>query len=136
MKKEKLNGSCLCGNIQYQVQGPIKWCANCHCTRCQRSHGSGFVTWVGVLKHQFNLIKQSTSIKWYPSSEKSEYGFCPICGTSLLFRSEKWPDEIHFTLANITSDHQLKPTAHAYFDTHVDWLNFEDDLEKYSDPNK
>ena len=53
----------------------------------------------------------------------------------MLFRSTKWEDEIHITLANIAMDIGLKPQAHVYFDTHVDWLNFDDELERHVDPD-
>jgi len=63
-----------------------------------------------------------------------EYGFCSRCGSSMLFRSTKWADEIHITLANVQNDIGLQPQAHVYFDTHVDWLNFDDELKRHVDP--
>ena len=53
----------------------------------------------------------------------------------MLFRSTKWADKIHITLANVTVDIGLEPQAHAYFDTHVDWLNFDDELKRHVDPD-
>ena len=85
-------------------------------------------------KH-FTLEKGEKLLRWASSSKKSEYGFCGRCGSSMLFRSTKWEDEIHITLANIAMDIGLKPQAHVYFDTHVDWLNFEDTLERHVDPD-
>ncbi len=134
MDKIFIEGSCLCGNITFKVDKKNKWCANCHCTRCQRSHGSGFVTWIGVVEHACHISEDTIPLKWYSSSKRSQYGFCPICGTSLFYRSEKYPGEIDITLANVSSKHKLKPTGHAYFDTHVDWLVFDDDLERSPDP--
>ena len=53
----------------------------------------------------------------------------------MLFRSTKWIDDIHITLANVNADIGIKPKAHVYFDTHVDWLNFEDGLKRHVDPD-
>ena len=111
-KHRKVTGECLCGQIEFTVELPEKWCAHCHCTRCQRSHGAGFVTWFGVNKEYFTLEKGEKLLKWVPSSKKSEYGFCSRCGSSMLFRSTKWADEIHITLANVQNDIGLQPQAH------------------------
>ncbi len=135
-KSNSISGSCLCGEVEFLFSLPIKWCANCHCTRCQRSHGAGFVTWVGINKNQFFLKKGNTLLNWVSSSKKSKYGFCSKCGSSILFKSTKWEGEIHITLANLHPPHNLKPQAHAYFDTHVEWLNFNDGLKRIDDPNK
>lgn len=85
-------------------------------------------------KEYFTLEKGEKLLKWVPSSKKSEYGFCSRCGSSMLFRSTKWADEIHITLANVQNDIGLQPQAHVYFDTHVDWLNFDDELKRHVDP--
>ena len=56
--------------------------------------------------------------------------FCSKCGSSILFKSTKWQGEIHITLANLNLSFDIKPQAHAYFDTHVDWLNFDDGIKR------
>ena len=40
-------GHCLCGAVRFAAQLPSRWVAHCHCSRCQRAHGAGFVTWAG-----------------------------------------------------------------------------------------
>lgn len=88
---------------------PIKWCANGHCTRCQRSYSAGFVTWVGINENQFSLEKGKGVLTWASSSKKSKYGFCSKCGSSILFKSTKWDCEIHITLANLHFSVGIKP---------------------------
>jgi hypothetical protein len=134
-KNRKVSGACLCGKVKFQIEMPVKWCAHCHCTRCRKSHGAGFVTWFGVNNKHFKFLKGEKILRWFSSSKKSEYGFCSLCGSSMLFRSTKWIDEIHITLANVNTDIEIKPKAHVYFDTHVDWLNFEDGLKRHVDPD-
>ena len=133
-KRNKITGDCLCGTVQFTVSIPIKWCAHCHCTRCRRSHGAGFVTWFGVNKRNFKLKSGNDHLSWYHSSEKSQYGFCINCGSSIFFKSKKWKNEIHITLANLENDHGIIPTAHVYFDTHVDWVPTDERLEQFADP--
>lgn len=125
------SGSCLCGGIQFRCETPSLWCAHCHCSLCRRAHGTAFVTWVGIDEKKFTLISKDT-LCWYRSSSDSERGFCATCGSTLFFRSERWPGEIHVARANIDSEIDLEPSAHAYWNGHVDWFECKDELPKKS----
>ena len=53
---------------------------------CQQAHGAAFVTWVGVLKDQFEFLSEEKHLNWYASSDAESRGYCNRCGTTLLFR--------------------------------------------------
>lgn len=122
------NGSCLCGAVQFRVQAPTLWCAHCHCTMCQRAHGAAFVTWVGAAEDRVTI--DDSRLMWHQSSDQAERGFCSICGSSLFFRSKRWPGEVHITRANINGDIDREPDGHAFYDRHVSWFKTSDDLPK------
>ncbi len=50
-----VSGRCFCGAVRFQFALPTLFCCHCHCTMCRRSHGAGFVTWVAVPRHGFEL---------------------------------------------------------------------------------
>ena len=122
-------GECLCGTIKLEIDPPTKWCAHCHCTACRRAHGSAFVTWFGVLLEQFRIVSGEEDLRWYQSSKEARRGFCKKCGSTMLFQSSRWPDEIHVALSNILGEIDRSPTAHVYYDTHVEWFSVNDDLK-------
>ena len=35
-------GSCLCGEVAYEVEGALEHTHHCHCTYCRKSHGTPF----------------------------------------------------------------------------------------------
>ena len=39
-------GSCLCGRVSYEFDGPISLMMNCHCSMCRKHHGSAYATFV------------------------------------------------------------------------------------------
>ena len=133
-KSSEISVFCLCKGLQFKVSLPVKWCSNCHCTRCQKGHGAGFVTWVGFKKDNFIIVKGKELLQWYHTSKKSEFGFCSKCGSSIIYRSIKCPDEIHITLVNIIADLNIAPQFDSYFDTHVPWLIFNENIPKKNDP--
>ncbi len=48
----------------------------------------------------------------------------------MFFRSERWPGEQHVARALFADPLDAAPQAHVYYETHVDWLEVEDDLPK------
>ena len=121
-------GRCLCGAIGFTAKLPSLWVAHCHCTMCQRSGGSAFITWVGLEEAACQFDDPHHLLQWYESSAGAERGFCSRCGSTLFFRSRRWPGEIHVTLANIDTAIDRVPQVHAFWDTHVDWVVLGDDL--------
>jgi hypothetical protein len=67
------------------------------------------------------------ALRWYASSPGAERGFCAHCGSSLFFRSERWPGELHIALGNLDGDADRAPTAHVFWDTHVGWAAVDPD---------
>lgn len=126
---KQITGSCLCQAIKFQFKPPALWCAHCHCSLCQRAHGAAFVTWVGVESDDFTLINEDT-LRWHRSSPDSERGFCHRCGSTLFFRSERWPGQMHIVRANIDSVIDLEPTDHVYWESRVDWFEVNDHLPR------
>ena len=135
LQNEYRSGSCLCGELLFILKGEMKWCSNCHCTRCQKGHGSGYVTWIGYEKNQIIIHDKSENLKWYSSSKNSEFGFCLGCGSSIFYKSKKVPSEIHITLANLDNSKDIFPSSDNYFDTHVSWVKIDKTLSKINDIN-
>lgn len=128
---EAIPGACLCGALQFRVHPPTKWCAHCHCSLCRRAHGAAFVTWVGVELARFELIAQRT-LQWFDSSPGASRGFCAVCGSSVFFKSLRWPGEIHIARASIPGDIDREPSGHVFTDTAVPWCHLGDDWPRPS----
>lgn len=119
------HGSCFCGDVRFTVDWPSKWVAHCHCTMCRRAHGAAFVTWFGMENDRARIDDPAGALRWYESSPGAERGFCAQCGSSLFFRSGRWPGELHIALANLEGDADRAPMAHVFWETHVDWASID-----------
>jgi hypothetical protein len=129
------SGGCLCAAVAFTVALPSKWVAHCHCTRCRAAHGAPLVTWVGVDESGATIDDPAQVLRWYESSPGAQRGFCSRCGSTLFFRSSRWPGELHIVRANFTGPLDREPQAHVFYDTHVAWLTVTDDLPKKPDPD-
>lgn len=115
------HGGCLCGDVRFTVRWPSEWLAHCHCSLCRRAHGAAFVTWFGMRNTHARIEDRAGSLRWYTSSPGADRGFCGRCGSSLFFRSQRWPGELHIALANLEGDADRAPMAHVFWDTHARW---------------
>lgn len=125
-----VGGSCLCGAVAFECTLPTKWVAHCHCGLCRRAHGAAFVTWVGIPDAQFRVSAGEAQLRWYHSTPEAERGFCATCGSTLFFRSSKWPGEMHVVVSNLHAALDRAPQAHVNWDSHVDWYVPDDALPK------
>jgi hypothetical protein len=123
-------GGCLCGAMRFETDALSLFCVHDHCEWCRRAHGAAFVTWIGFPADAFRFVRGERELRWYGSSEKSERGFCPSCGTTLFFRSQLAPGEIHVALACVDDQAPFVPTAHIFYEAHVPWFPFSDELPK------
>jgi hypothetical protein len=126
------HGACLCGEVRFEYPAPSLWCAHCHCSMCQRAHGAPVVTWVGVAEQRFRL-KSDTALRWYHSSADSERGFCAHCGSTLFFRSQRWPGEIHIVRTNIDGEIDVTPSLHVHCESQAPWFSPGDSLPRHRD---
>ena len=76
-------GSCLCGSIQFTVEGELGAGEVCHCQQCRKWSGHQFAN--TEVKRDALHINNASTLKWYPSSEKVRRGFCGQCGSPLFF---------------------------------------------------
>ena len=114
----------MCSAIRFSFTGKPRFVAECVCESCRVAHGATVVGWVGVKTSQFQIDSGYSALKWYASSEASERGFCTACGTRVLFRSSRWPGEMHMALACIDTPHDLVATAVSFAEELPRWSRF------------
>lgn len=132
---EGTTGGCLCGAVRFRIAFPTKWCAHCHCSMCRRAHGAAFVTFVGVPSGQFAIERGADDLVRFDSSAGAWRRFCRVCGSTLTFEGERWPDEVHVVVANLDGPLDREPAAHCYWDVRVAWVHIDDALAKLGGPS-
>lgn len=125
-----VNGACLCGKLRFTAQLPTLWVAHCHCTLCQKNAGAAFVTWAGFNERAVQIDDSNKTLMWYSATEKAFRGFCHVCGSTVFFKSARWPGELHITVVNILQPLDREPQLHVNWDSHQPWIQLADGLPK------
>lgn len=76
-----VHGSCLCGDVTFQVDGPLRPVIACHCTQCRKTSGH-HVAATSALRSDVTI---SGDVTWYASSPEARRGFCGTCGSNLFW---------------------------------------------------
>ena len=76
-----VTGSCLCGAVRYDVNGPLRPVVACHCAQCRKTSGH-HVAATSALRGDVEIHGHVT---WYQSSPTARRGFCAVCGSNLFW---------------------------------------------------
>jgi hypothetical protein len=125
-----VHGRCLCGALTFTAALPTLWVAHCHCTLCQKNAGAAFVTWAGFSDADVTIGDDADALRWYSATENAYRGFCENCGSTMFFKSARWPGELHITVVNFTEALDREPQVHVNWETHQPWLHFDDGLPR------
>lgn len=118
---EQHHGSCLCGQIKYDITGQFESFYLCHCQYCQKDTGSA---------HAANLFSSSASINWLSGADKITTfnlpstrhvrSFCAVCGSavpSVLADGRL----LVVPAGSLDSKVDIKPNAHLFAASRANW---------------
>src|SRR5262245_48028906 len=94
-------GSCLCGVVRYEVNGPLRHITHCHCSMCRKQHGAAFATYAPVRRERFRIVTGADAIARFPSSSTVSREFCSRCGSSLFWSTSERPDVVSIALGTL-----------------------------------
>lgn len=135
MSEQTLNGSCLCGAVQYRIRGPWLRFVHCHCSRCRKATGSG---------HATNLIGEPDKLDWtagealvarydLPTAVSFATCFCRQCGGPLphLTRNRRaWV----IPAGSLEDAPDLVPQGRIYWGSRAAWSCTDEALPVFDGP--
>ncbi|MEE1673067.1 GFA family protein [Agarivorans aestuarii] len=85
MQESHTEGSCLCGEVRYQISGNLNIFQYCHCSRCRKFTGSAHAANLFVLPSQFRWLAGEARVRQYHPQHTKYFAtaFCLTCGSSL-----------------------------------------------------
>ncbi len=132
-QQRPLSGSCLCGEITYQVSGPLLGVLNCHCSMCRKSHGAAFRTRAALRSNDFRWLSGEELLTRYESSKGEFRVFCSICSSNLITEFDADKDWIGFALGTLDDDPGVAPTCHVMVNSKAPWFHITDELKQWGE---
>lgn len=126
-------GSCLCGEVHFEIDGDFESFYLCHCEHCRKDTGTA---------HAANLFSKSAKIKWISGEKRLKIYrlpstrhmkcFCSTCGSALP--NMQMNGELLVVPAGcLDSQLSIKPTAHIFLSDKANWDEKLEDVPKIED---
>ena len=134
MKEDIIKGSCLCGAVNYQIEGPFKIFQYCHCSRCRKSTGSAYASNLFVPPERFRWTSGEGMIVRYehPDAKYFATNFCKQCGSSLPW-AVKGGKNIIVTAGTLDDDPGIKPMWNIFWRSKASWYEESSDLPRHDE---
>ena len=120
-------GSCLCGEVRFEIEGEFECFYLCHCEYCRKDSGSA---------HAANLFSSTAALKWVSGESKvSQFNlpatrhskcFCGTCGSALPMMQMSG-QLLVVPAGSLNSEVRIRPNAHIFVSSKAGW---DDALEK------
>lgn len=114
-------GSCLCGNVRFQITGAFDSFFLCHCSRCRKSTGSA---------HGANLFSTNFSLNWLSGEEDIKHfnvpetrhvrSFCQHCGSTIP-NIQMDGKLLMVPAGSLDCEVEIKPNGHIFMSDRAQW---------------
>lgn len=117
---ETLRGSCLCGDVTFEVDGPFPKLYQCHCSLCRKQGGSVSNTGLIVAADKFRWLAGEASIGQWQRKTGFRSWFCSGCGSTV-------PNPLRDTgytwvpAGALDDDGALEIGAQLFLESRTDW---------------
>ena len=119
-------GGCHCGRLRYEISGPLRDIAHCHCSICRRVSGGLVTTWITLPHSSFRWLA-GTPARYDSSSSCARY-FCADCGAHLALITHLSPESIDVTIATLDHPELAPASRHIWTDSRLPWLHLDEHL--------
>jgi len=125
-----IRGSCLCGDVAWEVTGPLEFMSHCHCSRCRKAHGVAFATFVMVPADRFRLLRGAERMVRYASSPGLVRPFCGRCG-SVVACGDGQQGLVGVPAGSLDEDPGVRPIAHIFVASKAPWFEVTGPLMRF-----
>jgi len=125
-------GSCLCGEVAFEVTGEPVVMQSCHCSRCRRARGAAHATNIFYKTDQFRWTRGEELVADYKVPEAKYYGvaFCRKCGSALP-RVSRERNIVVTPAGSLDTDPQGRSQRHIFTSYKAPWYEITDSVPRF-----
>lgn len=131
-------GSCLCGGVRFELDGPFGTFELCHCRRCRKATGAAGLPALAVPRERFRLAEGASLVASYrapllhgpPACTRA---FCRRCGAPVPLASDDFED-VEAPAGLLDDEPAVTIDKHIFVEWTPAWDPSRDDLPRYTRP--
>lgn len=131
---DRLRGSCLCGQVAYEVDGAIDVVHNCHCSRCRKARAAAHTTNGFVTCDRARFVRGEELTRRYkvPEARFFSHVFCGVCSSGTL-NLNRDRNRAGVPLGTLDDDPGHGAQRHIYVASKAPWYEIRDDLPRFDE---
>lgn len=114
-----MQGTCNCGQIKFEILGPIPKFYQCHCSLCRKQGGTSSNTATIVTADQFRWLTGQEHISSWTKDTGFRSDFCSRCGSPVPNPVSGSP--YYWIPAGLLEDGPFEIVAHLFVDSKAAW---------------
>lgn len=125
-------GSCLCGEVAYELTGRPMRMVSCHCSRCRYGKAAAHATNVFYGLDAFRWVHGASQVTEYkvPDARFHTTAFCSRCGGKVP-RSSVERGVVVVPAGSLDTDPGIRPQAHIYVADKAPWFDITGALPQF-----
>lgn len=127
-----VRGSCLCGEVTFEVTEAFKLARNCHCSRCRMGRSTAHACNGFVSHDAVQFLSGEEKLREYkvPDAQFFTQVFCKKC-SSLMPRKDAGRGIAVIPMGSLDDDPGLRTSDHIFVSHKADWHDITDDLVQH-----
>jgi hypothetical protein len=126
-----IHGSCLCGQVRFELADAPQFINHCHCSMCRKAHGAAFGSFLHSNATGFRWLAGKSEVVNYPSSPGNVRAFCRICGSNLPVLEDE-DTHVIIPAGSLDDDPIVRPVVHIHTASQAPWHEISDALPRFA----
>ena len=126
-----IRGSCLCGQVTYQLDGGVELINHCHCSMCRKAHGAAFASFLHATSEGFRWNSGESLVERYQSSVGNVRAFCRVCGSNMPVVESG--NHVIIPAGTLDDDPGVRPIVNIFAGFKAPWFAIEDSLPQFDE---
>jgi hypothetical protein len=127
-----IHGSCLCGQVRFELAGAPQFINHCHCSMCRKVHGAAFGSFLHAPGGGFRWVSGQSQVVNYESSPGNFRAFCMVCGSNLPVLEDEGSHVI-IPAGALDDDPGVRPVVHIHAASKAAWVEISDKLPQFAE---
>ncbi|MFT5504092.1 MAG: hypothetical protein ACI845_002915 [Gammaproteobacteria bacterium] len=126
-----IKGSCLCGQIKFELDSKHLLASLCHCSICRKSSGAAFGSYGEILIDDIHWITDKDQLIQFNYSIMLSKYFCGQCGSTVATHHESWPEYWYISLGCLDGEPPISVEYHQFTGSQASWHEINDQLPQF-----
>ena len=130
-----VTGSCLCGQVSFEIHGPLTPIQYCHARRCRKATGAAFAAEVAAKAADLVWTRGQSLVSVFEAPlltapPRYRHAFCRVCGSPVPVALDG-TDLVVLHAGVLDGEPETRPFRHIFVEQAAAWHTITDDLPRF-----